>query len=102
MGTVTLPPSPPSSPRTRQLALPYAALQGYRRTDEPTGTHRGLMDQRPTLLRTLITRRHWQVFETFKLHFERTANELAEQDRDPTLVGLTVSKRQFERWYGAR
>lgn len=58
------------------------------------------MAQRPTLLRTLITRRHWQVFETFKLHFERTANELAEQDRDPTLVGLTVSKRQFERWYG--
>ncbi|WP_218137468.1 hypothetical protein [Streptomyces sp. 2224.1] len=40
------------------------------------------------------------MFETFKLHFERTANELAEQDRDPTLVGLTVSKRQFERWYG--
>ncbi|MGV4927639.1 hypothetical protein [Streptomyces sp. BHT-5-2] len=48
----------------------------------------------------MITSRHWQVFETFKLHFERTANELAEQDRDPTLVGLTVSKRQFERWYG--
>ncbi|MCK7627603.1 hypothetical protein MUU72_31680 [Streptomyces sp. RS10V-4] len=48
----------------------------------------------------MITSRHWQVFETFKLHFERIANELAEQDRDPTLVGLTVSKRQFERWYG--
>lgn len=58
------------------------------------------MAQRPTLLRTLITSRHWQVFETFKLHFERTANELSELERDPALAGLTVSKRQFERWYG--
>ncbi|MER7149660.1 hypothetical protein [Streptomyces lydicus] len=48
----------------------------------------------------LVTSRHWQVFETFKLQFERTANELAQQERDPSLVGLTVSKRQFERWYG--
>lgn len=58
------------------------------------------MTQSPTMLRVLVTRRHWQVFETFQRQFERTANELAERENDPSLEGLTISKRQFERWYG--
>ncbi|MDI5966784.1 hypothetical protein POF50_017985 [Streptomyces sp. SL13] len=48
----------------------------------------------------MVTSRHWQVFETFRRQFERAANELAEREGDPALEGLTVSKRQFERWYG--
>jgi tetratricopeptide (TPR) repeat protein len=58
------------------------------------------MAQPPTMLRVLVTSRHWQVFETFQRQFERTANELADREGDPSLEGLTVSKRQFERWYG--
>ncbi|MFJ2781257.1 hypothetical protein [Kitasatospora sp. NPDC087315] len=48
----------------------------------------------------MTLQRHWQVYETFRLRFEATANSAAEQERDPRLRGLSVSKRQFERWYG--
>ncbi len=58
------------------------------------------MAQDPTLLRVLTLQRHWQVHETFRLRFEATANQLAQEDDDPRLEGLSVSKRQFERWYG--
>ncbi|MEU8138381.1 hypothetical protein [Streptodolium elevatio] len=54
----------------------------------------------PTLLRVLVTRRHWQVYETFRHHYERAAQALAEREGDRRVRGLTVSKRQFERWYG--
>ena len=54
---------------------------------------------RPTLLRALITERHWQRFRTFEAHFRRAAQELAERDGDPDLARLTVSSRQWERWY---
>jgi DNA-binding Xre family transcriptional regulator len=53
----------------------------------------------PTLLRTLITERHWQRFPTFEAQFRRAARELAERDGDPDLAKLTVSSRQWERWY---
>lgn len=53
-----------------------------------------------TLLRVLVTRRHWQVYDTFRHHYERTAEALAEREGDRRLRGLSVSKRQFERWYG--
>ncbi len=58
------------------------------------------MVETPTLLRVLTLQRHWQVYETFRLRFEATANSAAEQENDPRLRGLSVSKRQFERWYG--
>lgn len=58
------------------------------------------MAETPTLLRVLTLQRHWQVYETFRLRFEATANSAAEQENDPRLRGLSVSKRQFERWYG--
>ncbi|MFI9320158.1 hypothetical protein ACIGXI_10300 [Kitasatospora aureofaciens] len=48
----------------------------------------------------MTLQRHWQVYETFRLRFEATANSAAEQENDPRLRGLSVSKRQFERWYG--
>lgn len=53
----------------------------------------------PTLLRTLITERHWQRFRTFEAQFRRAARELAERDGDPELAKLTISSRQWERWY---
>ncbi|HSA52747.1 MAG TPA: hypothetical protein VLH10_21890 [Yinghuangia sp.] len=60
-------------------------------TTEPTA---------PTLLRVLVARRHWQVYETFRHHYERAAATLAEREGDQRISKLTVSKRQFERWYG--
>ena len=57
------------------------------------------MPSEPTLLRVLITRRHWQKFETFESQFKRAARELAGQDDEPSLRTVTVSPRQFERWY---
>ncbi|WP_436776888.1 hypothetical protein [Yinghuangia sp. YIM S09857] len=47
-----------------------------------------------------MTRRHWQVYETFRHHYERAAEALSEREGDRRVRGLTVSKRQFERWYG--
>jgi hypothetical protein len=54
---------------------------------------------RPTLLRALITERHWQRFQTFEAQFRHVARELAEHEHDPDLAKLTVSPRQWERWY---
>jgi tetratricopeptide (TPR) repeat protein len=53
---------------------------------------------RSTLLRTLLVRRHWQKYETFLTQYTHAANELAERDHDPRLRGLSIAKRQFERW----
>ncbi|WP_162689051.1 XRE family transcriptional regulator [Streptomyces sp. ICC1] len=58
------------------------------------------MAETPTLLRVLTLRRHWQVYKTFLLRFEEAAHRLALDENDPSLGGLSVSKRQFERWYG--
>jgi len=56
----------------------------------------------PTLLRVLITGRHWQRFETFAAQFGRAARELAEQQGEPDIAQVTVSPRQFERWYSGK
>jgi transcriptional regulator with XRE-family HTH domain len=53
----------------------------------------------PTLLRALIAERHWQNFRTFEAQFRRAARELGERDSDPDLAKLTISSRQWERWY---
>ena len=58
------------------------------------------MAETPTLLRVLTLQRHWQVYKTFLLRFEEAASRLASDEKDPSLAGLSVSKRQFERWYG--
>jgi len=57
---------------------------------------------RPTLMRALITERHWQRFRTFERQFGRAARELAERDDDPDIARLTISSRQWERWYSGR
>jgi hypothetical protein len=57
------------------------------------------MPGEPTLLRVLITGRHWQKFETFEAQFERAAKELAASQGEPRLANVAVSRRQFERWY---
>ena len=43
------------------------------------------MPGEPTLLRVLITERHWQKFETFEAQFRRAAHELAGQQVSRTL-----------------
>ncbi|MFJ8165536.1 hypothetical protein ACIRBY_32115 [Streptomyces sp. NPDC096136] len=48
----------------------------------------------------MTLQRHWQVYETFRLRFEATAHTVAVEQNDRRLQGLSVSKRQFERWYG--
>lgn len=53
----------------------------------------------PTLMRVLIIERHWQNFRAFEAQFRRAARELAERDSDPDLAKLTISSRQWERWY---
>ncbi len=60
------------------------------------------MPGEPTLLRTLITAKHWQRYETFAVQFERAAGQLAEEDGEPDLAKVSVSVRQFERWYGGK
>ena len=53
----------------------------------------------PTLMRALIVRQHWQKFRAFEVQFKRAARELAERDGDSALAKLTISSRQWERWY---
>jgi tetratricopeptide (TPR) repeat protein len=53
---------------------------------------------RPTLLRVLVARRHWQKYETFVTQYVHAAGELAARDHDSRLRGLSIAKRQFERW----
>jgi hypothetical protein len=62
----------------------------------------GAASYEPTLLRILITERHWQKFATFERQFTRAAAELAEQQHEPELKKATVSPRQFERWYSGK
>ena len=50
-------------------------------------------------MRVLVTSRHWQKFATFERQFRNAARELAEREEDPGLARVTVSRRQFERWY---
>jgi hypothetical protein len=56
------------------------------------------MPGEPTLLRVLITGRHWQKFETFEAQFSRAAAKLAAEEGEPGLKNMAVSRRQFERW----
>lgn len=56
----------------------------------------------PTLLRQLIVERHWQKFPTFEAKFRRAAQKFAEQEDEPELRKVTVSSRQFERWYSGK
>jgi tetratricopeptide (TPR) repeat protein len=56
----------------------------------------------PTLLRVLITERHWQKFPTFERQFRKAAAALAGQQGEPELAKVAVSARQFERWYAGQ
>lgn len=55
-----------------------------------------------TLMRVLILARHWQKFDTFATQFRRAAQELAVAQGESWLASLTVSRRQFERWYAGQ
>jgi transcriptional regulator with XRE-family HTH domain/tetratricopeptide (TPR) repeat protein len=92
------------------LNVPVGALLSDNMLSELTGEQAGKTDAarqgqqapepgRATLLRALITERHWQRFRTFEAQFRRAARDLAQRERDPGLATLTVSSRQWERWY---
>jgi transcriptional regulator with XRE-family HTH domain len=92
----------------RALHVPVGILLGSTPADEYAAVvartaHRVRVREpeqsRPTLLRALITERHWQRFQTFEAQFRYAAKELAEREHDPDLAKLTVSSRQWERWY---
>ena len=51
------------------------------------------MDTRPTLLKVLLTERHWQRYETFRTEYERAAAQLA-----PELRHTAPSRAQYFRW----
>lgn len=55
-----------------------------------------------TVLRVVILERHWQKFETFATQFRKAAHELAAVEGESWLASLTVSRRQFERWYAGQ
>jgi hypothetical protein len=59
-------------------------------------------EYQPTLLRVLITERHWQKFPTFERQFRKSAAELSDQQGEPELRKVAVSARQFERWYAGQ
>jgi transcriptional regulator with XRE-family HTH domain len=73
----------------------------HSRSGQPraTGRHSEPESKRPTLMRAMIAQRHWQRFRTFEVQFRRAARELAARDDDPDLAKLTISSRQWERWY---
>jgi hypothetical protein len=50
----------------------------------------------------LVGQRHWQKYETFRRQYENAANHLASEDNDPRLRGLSIAKRQFERWLAGK
>ena len=94
----------------RALDVPVGALLSEspvgRPSAGPAGQAEAARDPRqagvpspPTLMRILINERHWQNFRAFKAQFRRAARELAERDSDPDLAKLTISSRQWERWY---
>jgi transcriptional regulator with XRE-family HTH domain len=70
-----------------------------RQAPSPDRADRHTTAGQPTLLRVLITQRHWQRFRTFETQFRRAAQELADREGDKDLGKLTVSSRQWERWY---
>ena len=90
----------------RALNIPVGALLSGRSGGEPAAAPARPAEPdparepgRPTLLRALIAQRHWQSFRAFQAQFCRAARELAERERDPGLAKVTVSSRQWERWY---
>jgi transcriptional regulator with XRE-family HTH domain len=94
----------------RALDVPVGVLLGDTPVSEPAGTLARQADgtgeqaqaaepYRPTLLRALIAERRWQRFRTFEAQFRWAAREVAKREHDPDLAKLTVSSRQWERWY---
>lgn len=59
-------------------------------------------DYEPTLLRVMVTERHWQKYPTFERQFRHAAVKLAKEQDEEELKKVTVSSRQFERWYSGK
>jgi len=58
------------------------------------------MPGEPTLLRTLITARHWQRYETFAVQFKRAAKKLADEEGEEELSQPASSNAGTAASYG--
>ncbi|MFE0774296.1 hypothetical protein [Streptomyces sp. NPDC058861] len=45
-----------------------------------------------------VAERRMRVYETFTVHFQRAAREVAQLDRDPSLASVYVSRSTWDRW----
>lgn len=54
------------------------------------------------LLRVLAERRRWLGYRDFETEFRRAARDMAESEGDADLAKLTVSPRQWARWYAGQ
>ena len=66
---------------------PRDSLPGISRLKEIGRT----VDTRPTLLKVLLTERHWQRYETFRTEYERAAAQLAPELRHTARAGRSIS-----------
>jgi hypothetical protein len=57
----------------------------------------GVTGSQPTLLKALLTSRHWQRYETFCAEYERVASRIA-----PELRYVAPSRAQYHRWLGGQ
>jgi hypothetical protein len=54
--------------------------------------------RRTILFPKAVAARRMRVYETFTVHFQRAAREVAQLDRDPSLASVYVSRSTWDRW----
>lgn len=54
--------------------------------------------RRAILFPKVVEARRMRPYETFTLHFDRAAKEVAQLDGDPTLASVNVSRSAWDRW----
>lgn len=54
--------------------------------------------RRAMLFATIVEARRMRAYETFTVHFERAAKEVARLDGDPSLASVYVSRSTWDRW----
>ena len=95
---ITYNPGGPTGGGPETEPAPVPSLPEPEPEPEPDRSGVATAEQGPSLLRMILAERHWQVFRTFRVQFERAARELAVREGDPTVRTLDVSERQFNRW----
>ncbi|MFG2683874.1 hypothetical protein [Streptomyces sp. NPDC048392] len=54
--------------------------------------------RRAILFPKVVAERRMRVYETFTVHFQRAAKEVAQLDADPSLASVYVSRSTWDRW----